>query len=96
MWTATIELRYPLAGALSGAVFTDAADVSPYRADLRLDRPHLSAGLGLRYDTPVGPVRLDAGYRIPGLQSEDSPDEGVPAELLGLPVAVSLGIGESF
>lgn len=95
-WTATLELRYPIAGALSGAVFTDAADVSPYRADLRLDRPHLSAGAGLRYDTPVGPVRLDAGYRIPGLQSEDSPDEGVPAELWGLPVAVSLGIGESF
>lgn len=96
MWTATVELRYPIAGALSGAVFTDAADVSPYRADLRLDRPHLSAGLGLRYDTPVGPVRLDAGYRIPGLQSEDSADEGAPAELMGLPVAVSLGIGESF
>jgi outer membrane protein assembly factor BamA len=95
-WVASVELRYPIAGALSGAVFTDAADVSPYRADLRLGRPHLSAGAGLRYDTPVGPVRLDAGYRIPGLQSENSPDEGVPAELLGLPVAVSLGIGESF
>jgi outer membrane protein assembly factor BamA len=95
-WMASVELRYPIAGALSGAVFTDAADVSPYRADLRLDRPHLSVGAGLRYDTPVGPVRLDAGYRIPGLQSENSPDEGVPAELLGLPVAVSLGIGEAF
>jgi outer membrane protein insertion porin family/translocation and assembly module TamA len=95
-WNASVELRYPISGPLSGAVFTDAADVSPYRADLRLHRPHLSAGAGLRYDTPVGPVRLDAGYRIPGLQSESSPDEGVPAELLGLPVALSLGIGESF
>lgn len=95
-WAASVELRYPIAGALSGAVFTDAADVSPYRADLRLHRLHLSAGGGLRYDTPVGPIRLDIGYRIPGLQSEDSPDEGVPGELIGLPIAISLGIGESF
>jgi len=28
--------------------------------DLRIDYPHLSCGVGARYDTPVGPVRLDA------------------------------------
>ena len=32
------------------------------------DRPHLSCGAGARYDTPVGPIRLDIGYRIPGAQ----------------------------
>jgi outer membrane protein insertion porin family/translocation and assembly module TamA len=95
-WEATVELRYPISGALSGAAFLDAADVSPYRLDLRFERPHLSAGAGLRYDTPVGPIRLDVGYRIPGLQAPNSEDEGVPAELFGLPAAVSLGIGESF
>jgi hypothetical protein len=52
--------------------------------------------LGLRYDTPVGPVRLDIGYRIPGLQAPASPDEGTPDTLLGLPVAISFGIGEAF
>jgi outer membrane protein insertion porin family/translocation and assembly module TamA len=63
----------------------------------RFDRPHLSAGVGFRYDTPIGPVRLDAGYRIPGLQApENAPDEGKPATILGIPAAISFGIGEAF
>ena len=32
------------------------------------DVPHLSVGLGLRYMTPVGALRLDIGYRVPGAQ----------------------------
>lgn len=30
--------------------------------------PHLTTGLGLHYQTPVGPLRLDVGLRIPGAQ----------------------------
>ena len=84
------------AGAFSGAVFTDAADVAPETAQFRFNRPHLSAGLGFRYDTPVGPVRLDVGYRIPHAQAPASPDEGKPDTTFGLPLAVSFGIGEAF
>ncbi|HWO10460.1 MAG TPA: BamA/TamA family outer membrane protein, partial [Polyangiaceae bacterium] len=89
-------LRFPLLAGLRGALFADTADVSPYELDFRLGRPHLSLGLGLRYPTPVGPVRLDVGYRVPGLQAPDSGDEFVPNEILGLPIAVSFGIGEPF
>lgn len=96
LWEASVELRFPISGALRGAVFTDAADVSPYKLDLRFDRPHLSAGFGVRYGTPVGPVRLDIGFRIPGLQAPDSADEFVPNDLFGLPMAISFGIGEPF
>jgi outer membrane protein assembly factor BamA len=96
LWEASVELRYPIAGALSGAVFLDGADVAPRQVDFRFDRPHLSTGLGFRYDTPVGPIRLDAGYRIPHLQAPSAPDEGRPDTVLGLPVAVSFGIGEAF
>ncbi|HEV8247032.1 MAG TPA: BamA/TamA family outer membrane protein, partial [Polyangiaceae bacterium] len=97
LWEASVELRYPITGAFSGAVFSDASDVAPRRVEFRFDRPHLSAGLGFRYDTPVGPIRADAGYRIPGLQAPDSADEVVrPSESFGLPIAVSFGIGESF
>jgi outer membrane translocation and assembly module TamA len=98
LWEASLELRYPIAGALSGAVFTDTADVSDKKVNFRLNRPHLSVGLGIRYDTPVGPIRLDAGYRVPGLQApKDAVDEGKPAgTILGQPIALTFGIGEAF
>jgi outer membrane protein insertion porin family/translocation and assembly module TamA len=97
LWEASIELRVPLAGALSGTLFTDAADVSPRRLSFRA-RPHLSSGFGIRYDTPVGPIRLDLGFRLPGLQApKNAQDEGRPEPgFFGLPMAASFGIGESF
>jgi outer membrane protein assembly factor BamA len=99
LWEASLELRFPLLGSLSGATFCDASDVSPDRLSIRLAYPHLSCGLGLRYDTPIGPVRLDAGYRIPGAQfpkGGGALTEGDPGTLYGVPIAVSFGIGEAF
>jgi outer membrane protein assembly factor BamA len=97
LWEASLELRFPISGAFSGALFTDTSDVSDKKVDFRFNRPHLSVGIGFRYDTPVGPIRLDTGYRVPGLQfPAGSVDEGVPATTFGLPIAVSFGIGEAF
>ena len=96
LWEASLELRFPLFGPLRGAVFTDVSDVSPYKLDFRFDHPHLSLGLGFRFGTPIGPIRLDVGYRVPGLQAPSSPDEYTPDELFGLPIAISFGIGEPF
>jgi outer membrane protein insertion porin family/translocation and assembly module TamA len=96
LWEASLEFRFPLLGDLRGALFSDAADVSPHDVDFRLNRPHLSAGIGFRYATPVGPVRFDIGYRIPGLQVPRGSDEYPPGEILGLPIALSFGIGEPF
>jgi outer membrane protein insertion porin family/translocation and assembly module TamA len=97
LWEASVELRYPIAGALSGTVFTDAADVSYSLLSFRW-RPHLSSGAGLRYDTPVGAIRFDLGFRLPGLQHPpDAPDEGLPNPgIFGLPMAASFGIGEAY
>jgi outer membrane protein assembly factor BamA len=97
LWEAGLELRFPLAGELAGAVFGDASDVSARRLSFRLNRPHLSVGFGLRYDTPVGPVRLDLGFRVPGAQApKGAADEFVPDPFLSLPLAMSFGIGEAF
>jgi outer membrane protein insertion porin family/translocation and assembly module TamA len=77
-------------------------DVSPRQGDIRLSYLHLSCGIGVRYDTPVGPVRLDIGYRINGLQvpGKQSPEQqaenGVQPTLLGLPLAIDFGIGEAY
>ena len=57
-----------MSGPFALATFADMGDVSPNQADIRLTHLHLSAGLGARYDTPVGPIRVDIGYRIQPLQ----------------------------
>lgn len=99
LWEASAELRFGLGRALSLVTFCDASDVSIGRATFRFDRPHLSCGTGLRYDTPVGPIRFDIGYRIPGMQvleGAKTRTEGQPPTLFGLPAAISIGIGEAF
>jgi outer membrane protein insertion porin family/translocation and assembly module TamA len=98
LWELSAEVRMLVQGAFSVAGFCDAADVSPFSLDIRLTRPHLSCGAGARYDTPVGPIRLDIGYRIPGAQfaANDSSFERPPSTLFGLPIALAFGIGEAF
>lgn len=99
LWEASLELRFLVLDVLSVAVFCDAADVSPETLDFRFDHPHLSCGSGLRFLTPVGPVRLDVGYRIPGAQFPEGVNpriEGDPGTILGAPIAISFGIGEAF
>jgi len=67
-WDASIELRVYFNDALGGVIFVDSSDVTAGFAQYRITHPHISTGLGIRYDTPVGPLRVDLGTRIPGLQ----------------------------
>lgn len=61
---ASIEYRFPLLGALSGAVFVDGAVVGSDRiTDLLGVTSAITPGFGIRFDTPVGLVRLDLGVR---------------------------------
>jgi outer membrane protein insertion porin family/translocation and assembly module TamA len=99
LWEASAELRISLSGPFSIATFCDASDVSPQTNDIRLSHPHLSCGGGARYDTPAGPIRLDVGYRIPGMQVIGglTPDEKAPSTFVfGIPIALHIGIGEAY
>lgn len=99
LWEATIEVRYPIIEPLGGTVFCDASDVSIEQFNLRFNYPHLSCGVGLRYDTPIGPIRVDVGYRIPGAQFPSGADprrEGTPSTIFGAPIAIAFGLGEAF
>jgi outer membrane protein assembly factor BamA len=106
LWEFSAEVRFQITGPLSAAIFADMGDVSPRTGDIRLSRLHFSTGAGARYDTPVGPIRLDIGYRIQPLQvlgyrNEDEaanadPVGGRPPKLLGIPLAIAFGIGEAY
>ncbi len=58
------ELRFPVLGDLGGVAFVDAGDVWGRPQDVSFSQLKLSAGLGARYNTPVGPIRLDYGLRV--------------------------------
>ena len=110
LWEASAELRFAISGPLGAAVFCDSGDVSqtvfPKSGAFRFNYPHLSCGAGARYDTPVGPIRIDVGYRIQPLQILGYPDETTaqaadptyrpPSPIFGLPIAIAFGIGEAF
>jgi translocation and assembly module TamA len=109
----SLEFRFPLRKSLFGAVFTDAGYISypsslPGAYRYALDPGHLqwAVGFGIRFRTPVGPLRLDLAGRLPNdlshrveLEKRFPPvpsareDEGVHREpILGL----HLTIGEAF
>jgi outer membrane protein insertion porin family len=56
------EMRYNVTRSLQVASFLDTGNVYPETQDVALSDLRWSAGLGLRYRTPIGPVRLDWGY----------------------------------
>jgi outer membrane protein insertion porin family len=66
------EVRYNVTRAFQLASFLDTGNVFPETGDLALSDLRWSAGLGLRYRTPIGPVRLDWGYVL-DRQAGESP-----------------------
>src|SRR6185295_5272825 len=70
------ELRAMLRGNLGGVLFFDAGNVWADSFGFNLRDLRYSVGPGLRYQTPIGPVRFDIGYQlnpIPGLLVNGAP-----------------------
>jgi outer membrane protein assembly complex protein YaeT len=75
LFTNNVELRFPLIGEnIQGVVFHDMGNVFSSLSDMSLrfrqhnlqdfDYTVQAAGIGLRYRTPVGPVRVDLSYAL--------------------------------
>ena len=77
------ELRIPLWQDVGAAVFTDAGNVFERATDVVLSELRSSVGFGVRYRSPIGPIRIDLGFKI---------DRG---ELARRPV-VHFSIGQAF
>lgn len=104
LWEASVELRYRLPGPWGVVGFADASDVGLQDQFFDFSEPHLSVGAGLRYSSPIGPVRFDVGYRVPGMQKlNDTPND--PPDISevspykdqhGGGIAIHVLIGEAF
>ncbi|MBA2355874.1 MAG: BamA/TamA family outer membrane protein [Acidobacteria bacterium] len=64
MFESSAELRIPAFGQLSAVAFVDAGNVWYDSFDVNLDDLRVAVGPGLRYRTPIGPVRVDLGYQL--------------------------------
>lgn len=58
------ELRFPIRGNFTGVLFVDYGNTWNRAWDFNLDDMVYAAGPGLRYNTPIGPVRFDLGYQL--------------------------------
>jgi outer membrane protein assembly complex protein YaeT len=85
------EVRVPIAGNFSGVLFLDGGNVWRDSWDINLDDLRYDVGPGIRYKTPIGPIRLDVGYQlnpIPGLLVNGAKQKR--------PIRVHFSIGQAF
>jgi outer membrane protein assembly complex protein YaeT len=59
---ANAEYRFPIFGTLGGAVFADVGNV--YASTIDFSDLRWGLGTGLRYLSPVGPIRVDVGFPL--------------------------------
>lgn len=74
---ASAEARVPVRGNLSSVLFLDAGNAWGRSFEMYIDDLRYTLGTGLRYLTPIGPVRVDLGYQlnpIPGLLVDGVPE----------------------
>ncbi|PYR78901.1 MAG: hypothetical protein DMF86_04875 [Acidobacteria bacterium] len=58
------ELRVPVWRELAAAVFVDGGNVYAHASDFSLMDVRGSTGFGLRYKSPLGPIRVDLGFKL--------------------------------
>jgi outer membrane translocation and assembly module TamA len=58
------ELRSAVVGSLGVAGFMDAGNVFLRASDIRLHELRVTAGFGVRYQSPIGPLRVDLGFKL--------------------------------
>jgi len=78
-----LEYRFPVAGPVQGVVFYDTGNVWADWRSVGFKDLKAGAGVGARYVSPIGPFRLDIGWKL-------DPEDGEPHH------AVTLTFGNPF
>lgn len=72
MWNTNVELIRSITDSVKAVAFMDAGALTRDYEGIAGNNIELAAGLGIRLDLPIGPVRLEYGYNL-------TRDEGEPA-----------------
>jgi outer membrane protein insertion porin family len=58
------ELRMALIRGVGVVGFVDAGNVVPFASDIDFTDQRVTSGFGFRYRSPVGPIRVDLGFKL--------------------------------
>ncbi len=67
-----VDYRFPIAGALGGVAFIDVGNVWADWRDIDPGEAKVGAGVGVRYLSPLGPLRFEIGWKLDREPEEDS------------------------
>ena len=95
-FNASVEARFPIYKELSGVTFLDTGllDEDPFQ--LNFSEMRYTCGVGLRYDTVIGPIRADVGYKLNPPTGKDIGDFTNPNDIVGDRWRFYLNIGQAF
>ena len=63
-----LEYRMAMGRNLESAIFVDFGRIFPETGSGKVSQFEISPGVGMRYLSPVGPIRVDLGYRFRGVE----------------------------
>ena len=78
MMEVSTEARFNIRGKLGAVLFVDGGNVWEGPWEVQMNKLRWAAGPGVRYDTPIGPMRFDLGVQlnpIDGLVLEGNPEK---------------------
>jgi outer membrane protein insertion porin family len=82
------ELRTPVRGSLGAVVFVDVGNVFLHVNDMNPADLRAAAGFGLRYRSPIGPIRVDLGFKLNRVILPNGSKER--------PTALHISLGQAF
>jgi outer membrane protein insertion porin family len=82
------ELRVPVKGGLGLRAFLDTGNVFARTGDIDLGQLGYAIGFGVRYRSPVGPIRIDFGFKLNNRDVIPGKTESIRA--------VHISLGEAF
>ena len=68
---ANLDYRFPIAGPIGGTLFADFGNLWADWRSINVSEGKPGIGTGVRYSSPIGPIRVEVGYKLDPLPGED-------------------------